>query len=765
MEWVSWFWNEIVVIPVLYLEGWFNLDLVTSWKLTAWKVGVILVTLFVTYEVYLRVHALLRKYYFDRDNDDLSPDEERKLAASPQFNNDLNAVRGAVNSIPALKREKDWPKVAEVYASLGKHKEAARYYKKAGNPKKAAMEMARAGKTLEAAKLLMKAGEPATAARFFAEKGKHLQAAQAYAAGNDLPNAGNCYGIAGKFPEAVKCFVEYFANARDGAETQLKAAELCAGLLESEKAKAAIGADDRKRLAKGVAERFDAAQRNEHAIKYFHEAGDLVRAGQVYLRIGRLEEAARCMQQAGRNKEAAEIGARFYESKGLWREAGMAYEGAGEFRKAGDCFSRANEAERAADCFEKAGEYFGAGFARVHAKKWAEAIPMFQRVGEDNKNFAESRMLLGRCFYQLKDHAHCVAALENHLTGEKVTSKNIDYFWMLALACEQIGELEKSRTLLQRIRTVDMSYRDVSQRLSSVESRISLAPKMGSAMQGQPMATPGDANAVMTMVSNAVGTRYRLDKELGRGGMGVVYQAHDTQLDRPVALKFLGSLIDGSEEYKKRFQREAQAAARLNHPNIISIFDFSLAEGNTFIVMEYIDGPNLHKYLQRKGKLEPREAVTLIGQACSALDAVHEAGIVHRDIKPENILIAKGGLVKLMDFGLAKAGDMRLTAANVVMGTPCYMSPEQVRGDEVDARSDLYAMGLVLHEMLTGQTTFIDGDVLQRQLKEMPKAPGEIVEGIPPMLDQIVMKCIAKKREERFQTAKELVGYLRQVGK
>jgi tetratricopeptide (TPR) repeat protein len=765
MEYVTWFWNDILDIPLTKVAEMFGFEVFGTWLGVMFKVGFIIAGIFAVFEVYFQIGKLVRKFYADKDNDDLSPEEEMKLAKEPQFNNDVKAVRGAANSITVLKAQKDWVRLAETYASLNKFNEAAKYFKKGGDNKRAALQMAKAGKILPAAKLLQKAGEHALAARFFAEKGKHLLAAKAFTAANDLASAGAAFRDAKKYPEAAKAFLEYFSNSRTGGADEARAAELCTQFLEDSAARAAADEGDLKRMARGIAERFDAAQRNDLAAKYYMQAGEMEKAGNVFLRVGRLEEAAKCMQAAGKTREAAEIGGRFYESKGLWKEAGMAYEGAGEYRRAGDCFSKANDAVRAGSAFEKAGEFFGAGFALVHAKKWAEAIPMFQRVREDNKAYPESRLLLGRCFYHLKDHQHCAATLENHLTGEKVTSKNIDYFWMLALAYEQIGELEKSKNILQKIRTVDMGFRDVSARLSNIESRISLIPKMGTQAPIMNTPLPNDATAVMTMVASAVGSRYKLERELGRGGMGVVYMGRDEQLDRPVALKFLGSLVDGSPEYKERFLREAKTAAKINHPNVIAIYDVSMQEGNTFIAMEYIEGPNLHKYMQSKGRLEPREAVNYIGQAASALSAIHEAGIVHRDIKPENILVAKGGLIKVMDFGLAKMDDYRLTAANVVMGTPCYMSPEQVRGGEVDARSDIYAMGLVLYELLTGKTVFIDGDVMQRQLVEMPPPPGELVEGIPPMLDQVIMKCIAKKPEERFQTAKELVAFLRQVNK
>jgi serine/threonine-protein kinase len=269
------------------------------------------------------------------------------------------------------------------------------------------------------------------------------------------------------------------------------------------------------------------------------------------------------------------------------------------------------------------------------------------------------------------------------------------------------------------------------------------------------------ATQMMQNVEQSLGGRYVLEQELGRGGMGVVYRARDSQLDRPVALKFLGSMVDSSEEFRQRFIREARTAAKINHPNIVSIYDISASVGKAYIAMEYIEGPSLHKYISQRKALKPKEAVNVIVQTCSALAAIHDAGIVHRDIKPDNILLAKGGLVKLTDFGLAKAEDSRMTRTGVVMGTPSYMAPEQVLGKEADVRSDIYSLGLVLHECLTGETAFLGPDVLELQLQKMPPLPSTKAEGIPPELDAIVMRCVAKKPEERFPNVRELVSALR----
>lgn len=768
----KWYWDDLLGSLVATIEKWFfHGEPLGTYAALGAKVGFSIAILLTVYEIYL---FFLRKLRKRRLREAVILDGTNATPYGPQdsqFVQSLEATKDLEGTIEPLKREKRYDRLGEIYSSLNKPKEAAKWYQKAGDKKRAAIELAKAGKTLKAARLLMRSGDPASAARLFQEKGRFLAAAKAYTKLGDLPSAAACFARAGKVASAVDMLQQYFAAGQGGVEDQVRAADQCYGLLSDAAIQKKIPEEARRKLAHAVGVRFESAQRFDLAARLFVTAGDLSRAGDVFLRLGRLEEAAKCKRQAGKEQEALVIGARYYEGRQLWKEAAMAYAGAKEFLKAGDCFSKAMDAVSAGECYEKAGEFYGAGFALVHADKWESAIAMFQRVREDHPHFGESRALLGRCFYELHDYAHCAATLENHLLGERVRTGNIEYFWMLALAYEQLGNLEKSREVLLKIQSVNVGFRDVRERLSNIESRISMAMTGGGAAlkpasglpggMGRPAA--GDATQIMTVVENAIGQRYRIEKELGRGGMGVVYLARDTQLDRPVALKFLGTLLDASDEYRQRFLREARAAARVSHPNIVSIYDVCDAEGRAYIAMEYIEGLDLHRYIGRRGRLEPREAVNIILQTCSALDAVHNAGIVHRDIKPDNIVIAKGGLVKLMDFGLAKGGDMRLTGTNIIMGTPCYMSPEQTRGSDVDARSDLYALGLVLHEMLTGKTAFLDGDVLMRQQTEMPPRPGEVVEGIPELLDQIVMKCVAKSPEERFQSARELAAYLRKV--
>jgi len=201
-------------------------------------------------------------------------------------------------------------------------------------------------------------------------------------------------------------------------------------------------------------------------------------------------------------------------------------------------------------------------------------------------------------------------------------------------------------------------------------------------------------------------SHYEILEKLGEGGMGVVYKARDTKLNRDVALKFLPAGLTSDEESRKRFVREAQAAAALEHPNICPVHEIGEADGHTFIVMPCIGGASLADRI-KDGPLNIDEALNIVIQICRGLARAHDNGIVHRDVKPGNILIDEHGLVKIVDFGLAKLGSLtKMTVVGTTMGTVSYMSPEQARGDEVDHRSDIWALGVVLYEMVTGRVPF-----------------------------------------------------------
>jgi serine/threonine protein kinase/Tol biopolymer transport system component len=298
------------------------------------------------------------------------------------------------------------------------------------------------------------------------------------------------------------------------------------------------------------------------------------------------------------------------------------------------------------------------------------------------------------------------------------------------------------------------------------------APAMEVAAQG----LAASASTPTTLCGRTI-SHYRIGEQLGQGGMGVVWKARDTALDRYVAFKVLSSAKMSDPEYKRRFVQEAKAASALNHPNIITVYEIGQAEGVDFIAMEFVPGKTLDQLIQRKG-LRLAGALDYAIQVADALAAAHAAGIVHRDLKPGNLMVTESGVVKVLDFGLAKAaghadmertetiGDAPETATGVIVGTMSYMSPEQAEGKKVDARSDIFSFGAVLYEMLTGHRAFSGTSmlsILAAIMRDEPKPAAEIIQGLPRALDRIVQRCLRKDPGRRYQHAGDLKIDLQQV--
>jgi eukaryotic-like serine/threonine-protein kinase len=268
-----------------------------------------------------------------------------------------------------------------------------------------------------------------------------------------------------------------------------------------------------------------------------------------------------------------------------------------------------------------------------------------------------------------------------------------------------------------------------------------------------------------TLINTLFDGRYRILRKLGSGGMANVYLAEDEELGRRVAIKILNDRYANDELFIERFRREAKSAAGLSHPNIVSIYDRGQAEGTYYIAMEVIEGRSLKELILTRGPLPISQAIAYTLEILDALRFAHRHGIIHRDVKPHNILIG-GERLKVTDFGIARAGASQMTEAGSIMGTAQYLSPEQARGAPVTASSDLYSVGIVLYEMLTGKVPF-SGDsaieIAMKHLNELPKPPSKTRPEIPPELDQVVLRALAKAPEDRYQTAEEFAEDLHRV--
>jgi beta-lactam-binding protein with PASTA domain/predicted Ser/Thr protein kinase len=269
-----------------------------------------------------------------------------------------------------------------------------------------------------------------------------------------------------------------------------------------------------------------------------------------------------------------------------------------------------------------------------------------------------------------------------------------------------------------------------------------------------------------TLINTLFDGRYRIMRKLGSGGMADVYLAEDEELGRRVAIKILNDRHANDDSFVERFRREAKNAAGLSHPNIVSIYDRGEAEGTYYIAMEYLDGRSLKELVVARGPLPIPDAIEATRQVLGALRFAHRKGVVHRDIKPHNVMADADGRLKVTDFGIARAGVSQMTEAGSIIGTAQYLSPEQARGAAVDQRSDLYSIGIVLYEMLTGQVPFTGEspvEIAMKHLSDTPRPPSMLRPEIPPDLDMVVLRSLAKRPEDRFQTAEEMDEELQRV--
>jgi len=269
------------------------------------------------------------------------------------------------------------------------------------------------------------------------------------------------------------------------------------------------------------------------------------------------------------------------------------------------------------------------------------------------------------------------------------------------------------------------------------------------------------------MSQSLLGGRYQMEARIGAGGMAEVFRGFDPVLNRTVAIKVLNPQFARDASFVERFRREAQAAARLNQPNIVAVYDTGADDGTQFIVMEFIEGRTLGEFMETGRKPTPVQAAEIAQKICAALAAAHAAGVIHRDIKPGNVMVTRDGTVKVMDFGIARVlGPETAPQTSAVLGTASYLSPEQAQGGPVDARTDIYSLGAVLYEMLAGRPPFM-GDtpvaVAYKQVNETPVVPSQLNPDVPARLDAVVMKALSKNPSNRYQTADEFSADLERV--
>ncbi len=480
----------------------------------------------------------------------------------------------------------------------------------------------------------------------------------------------------------------------------------------------------------------------DRAVERFEQAGRRLEAAELLAENGRFEDAARRFEQAGDLERAAEM----FNAEGDLLRAAKAYMDADDLESAIVCCREAGDVPLLIDVLEKKGDHFEAGQLAMDRNDVERAIRNFQRVDARHEQYFQACRILAEAFEkQGKDE------LAIQKADEAVSIRSADELtpklrvWHANLL-DRAGRPDRAVKLLQALRD------ELPERMPNLDTHIEAVRRRAEEMSAGSLRAFGDES------------RYELHEQIGSGGMGVVYRATDRRLGRDVALKRLPENLKDHPKAVELFLREAQAAASLNHPNIVTVHDVDAEGGVYFITMELLRGSNLLQLVRAKGRLTWADAARLGIQAATGLGYAHAQGIIHRDVKSANLFFTDDKMLKIMDFGLAKMAAEVRKATTVTGGTPYYMAPEQGReADAVDHRADLYALGVTLFELLSGRRPFEEGDVAAHH-RDTP-APDPRIHGIdlPEAFANLVAQLLAKDPEARPATTDRLIRSLKAI--
>lgn len=403
--------------------------------------------------------------------------------------------------------------------------------------------------------------------------------------------------------------------------------------------------------------------------------------------------------------------------------------------------------------FERAQDYGRAAEVYLELGQYEQALALYQRLEQQLPFHKGVKFELGRLLMRMKRWDEAIMKLQDAGIAGKAAEETL---YLLAECFAQKGLIHAAKETYADLLELNYNYKDAKEKLQALE-RPKFAPFAAQTVSDDSKTRLNiEHDRQQTLQGITVEERYALIEEIGRGGMGIVYKAEDTKQHREVAIKVLPPNLAESAEHRTRFFREAEIIANLRHPHLVSILEINPFQH--FIVMEYLPGGTLKQWQQRQ--TAGLNALPLLLPILDALDVVHQRGIIHRDLKPENLLISAGSALKLTDFGIAHIVGATITHTGAHLGTIPYMSPEQILGARVDARTDIYAVGVILYELLTGQLPFTGKETSFQHVHTPPRPPIELNAAIPAALNDVILKCLAKRPDERYQDAKALAAAL-----
>jgi tetratricopeptide (TPR) repeat protein len=616
-----------------------------------------------------------------------------------------------------------WGKVeqgAKVYADHGQLAEAAELYQRTRQWGLAAMHFAKAGRLREASRCYAKHGQPEKAANTLKELGETDEAvavlckAGLYRAAADMQLEST--GVDG----AVQILVagKLFAEAAELLEDHGRSGEA--------QAVRAQDADQREDWAAAAA-LYEALGQREEALERYLKAKDFVRAGELAALLGEPQRALDLFRRGKAFEQVALLLAR----QGEYREAARAYLLVGKTNDAIENLVRAEDVLSAADIYDRMGDR-------------AAALAILD-TPRTHPQYRDSHLMRARFFERYGDILAARNELVQVVTVLGLSPETLGIVFLVTELHAQQGDIDSALRILEKAKRRGMSDPELDERINRLKAAVEQAAKASVKQL--------DLTIAATLPYSE---RYEFLKKLGQGGMGAVYRARDRRLGRIVAIKLLLEGDLPTEQAKQYFFREAQTVSKLSHPNIVALFDYGEMSHHSFIAMEYIEGRDLDQLARNRRMLPLAEFVSICSQLAAALDYAHQKSVIHRDVKLGNVMVTDESVVKLMDFGLAKAVKENPDRSLMVIGTPYYMAPEQIAHENIDHRVDIYAFGILMFRLLTGHLPFEQGDVLRAQRFEAPPDPLSFNRDIPRPLAGLILSCLEKRPEDRPARASEL---------
>ncbi len=677
---------------------------------------------------------------------------------------------------------------AELFMQAGRHENAATIYSEHEKWEEAAEAFVQSGRKSMAAEMFEKAGKFSNAAKCYEESDFQRHAAQCWVRCQNWGRAASCLEAVvmeeggkttgdprkeaemkklvlqcGKLheqagdPEKAANVLERGGCFEQAAELNLKlerfgqAAELfqrCNQPLKAADALRRLGED--KAAAQLMGEYHRDRGDEVEAAEAFEQAGDHLAAGDIYRKLQDFAKAGECFELNHDSLQAAEM----FRLSGEPARAAAAYESGQKFAEAAECWGEAGDKHKQAELLVRAECFFDAG--AIFAKEGQEdnAIKVLQKIEAGHPDLSKASAILGRIFKNKGMYSLSIKKLLQSLGDADLDASNIPAYYELAIVYDANRQFREAVDLYEKILANDYHYADVEDRLDAGREKL----KLQELKEGPTSQVGGSTGSSLTPTGNA---RYQITAELGRGGMGIVYKAQDTVLDRVVAYKVLPDTLKENPQALKNFLREAKSAAQLNHPNIVTVYDAGEQDGRYYIAMEYVDGTTLKEILKRRGPIAGGGVMHVVAQLCEALAFAHEKKIVHRDIKTANAMWTRDKKAKIMDFGLAKVMEEVRNHTTLVSGTPYYMSPEQTLGKNVDHRTDIYSLGVTIFELCTGRLPFMEGNIPYHHVHTPPPEVTTINPNVSELMAGIIRRCLNKDPEARYSKASEILAEMK----